>query len=265
MKITKQQYATLKEQTEFKKSAIKYADCTTFLPSEEKAEVNKAKYLYEDDEEKGVLKRTIVLNTYNWLDSHGDVHLTGTFGKSISERGNKIPHLHDHVFQLDARVGKPIKFYEKEISWRELGASKTGMTTALFMESEIRKSFNERVYADYLKNEIDQHSVAMRYVKVELAINDGDEYPKEKAVWDKVIGLLGNRKQAEEQGFFWAVSEAALIEGSAVLLGSNELTPTLGGKTQPLKSTEKEEDEPSIVDTRKLVEEINKLSTKIKN
>jgi len=263
MKINKAHYERLKEQTEFKKSAIKYADCISFMPTEEKGEANKAKYPYENDEEKGVLKRTIVLNTYNWLDSHGDVHLTGTFGKSISERGNKIPHLHDHVFQLEARVGKPIAFYEKEISWRELGASKTGMTTALFMESEVRRSYNEKVYNDYLKNEIDQHSVAMRYVKVELAINDGDEYPKEKAVWDKVIGLLGNRKQAEEQGFFWAVSEAALIEGSAVLLGSNELTPTLGGKAQPFKSTE-QEPEPSV-DTQRMVQLINELSTKIKN
>ncbi len=265
MKVSKELYARLKEQTEFKKAAaLKYADNTTFLPEEKREGASKGRYLYEDDEEKGVLKRTIVLNTYNWLDSHGDVHLTGTFGKSINERGNKIPHLHDHVFQLDARVGKPISFSEKEISWRELGASKTGMTTALFMESEIRKSFNEKVYNDYLKNEIDQHSVAMRYVKVELAINDADEYPKEKAVWDKVIGLLGNRKQAEEQGFFWAVSEAALIEGSAVLLGSNELTPTLGGKTQPFKSTEVEP-EPSTVDTQSLVKAINKLSTTLKN
>ena len=263
MKISKAQYEKLKETTEFKKAAaLKYADNTTFLPEETKAGASKGRYLYEDDEEKGVLKRTIVLNTYNWLDSHGDVHLTGTFGKSISERGNKIPHLHDHIFQLDARVGKPTSFYEKEISWRELGASKTGMTTALFMESEVRRSYNEKVYNDYLKNEIDQHSVAMRYVKVELAINDGDEYPKEKAVWDKVIGLLGNRKQAEEQGFFWAVSEAALIEGSAVLLGSNELTPTLGGKTQPLKSTDVEP-EPSKKDTR-LLEGINKLMKTLK-
>ncbi len=262
MKITKELYNRLKEETEFKKSVLKYADNTTLMPLEFKDATTKARYPYENDEEKGVLKRTIVLNTYNWLDSHGDVHLTGTFGKSISERGNKIPHLHDHVFQLDARVGKPSAFYEKEISWRELGASKTGMTNALFMESEIRRSYNEKVYIDYLNNEIDQHSVAMRYVKVDLAINDPDEYPKEYAVWEKVIGLLGNRKQAEEQGFFWAVSEAALIEGSAVLLGSNELTPTLGGKGQPFKSTD-HEPEPSV-DTQRLVEEINKLSTKIK-
>jgi len=91
MKISKAQYEKLKETTEFKKAAaLKYADNTTFLPEETKAGASKGRYLYEDDEEKGVLKRTIVLNTYNWLDSHGDVHLTGTFGKSISERGNKI-------------------------------------------------------------------------------------------------------------------------------------------------------------------------------
>src|SRR5688572_20271074 len=108
MKITKEFYNQLLERTEFKKAcAFKIADQTTFMPIGSEQVATKGKYAYSNDEEKGVLKRTIVLNTYNWLDSHGDVHLTGTFGKSISERGAKAPHLHDHVFQLDARVGKP--------------------------------------------------------------------------------------------------------------------------------------------------------------
>lgn len=269
-KIAKELYLKLLDKTEFKRASAlpKYTDFVNHLPLAVKdGGANKAsRYLYENEEDKGILKRTIVLNTYNWLDSHGDVHLVGTFGKSISERGNKIPHLHDHLFQLDARVGKPIKFFEKEISWRELGASKTGMTTALFMESEVRRSYNEKVYEDYLHDEIDQHSVAMRYIKLELAINDPDDYPKEYAVWEKVIGLIGNRKAAEEQGFFWAVSEAALIEGSAVLLGSNELTPTLGGKAQPSKDTVEAE---PLNNTRKeknpkVLEELNKLSETLK-
>ena len=41
------------------------------------------------------------------------------------------------------------------------------------------------------------------------------------------IDKLGNPEQAEEKGYFWLVREAKLIEISAVLLGSNELTPTL--------------------------------------
>lgn len=244
-----------------RKSAIKHADvCDVGLSEIEQYTTKASKYLYENNKEAGTLKRTIVLNTYNWMDSHNDVHLSGVFSKSIKEKSSMIPHLHDHVFALDARVGKPISFSEKQISWRELGIGKTGMTEGLFMESEIRKSYNEKVYDDYLNDEIKQHSVAMRYIKMALAVNDPEEYPNEYKVWNDVIGLLGNRKAAEAQGYFFAVYEAALIEGSAVLLGSNELTPTLG-KSEPLVCTQKDESE----DTRNagLLEAINKLSTLI--
>jgi hypothetical protein len=246
-----------------RKSVIKYSDCVTIPFETTKEFTTKAKYPYENDEEKGILKRTVVANTYNWLDSHGDVHLDGTFARSISN-GSRKAHLHDHYQQLDGRVGKPISFSEKEISWRELGQGKTGMTQALVMETEVRRSLNEKVYQDYLNDEVDQHSVGMQYVKITLAVNDEDNYPNEYKVWKDVIGRIGNRAKAEEQGFFWAVSEAKLFEVSAVLFGSNELTPTLGGgKSQSVKSTEFVLEEPSN-DTR-LLEALNKLSIKIKN
>lgn len=221
-----------------KKSVVKFSDpCTLPFTVEKRIHiVDKAKYAYENDEEKGILKRTIVANTYNWLDSHGDVHLNGLFAKSISDGGKKA-HLHDHIQQLDGRVGKPLNFSEKEISWRELGQGKTGMTMALLMESEIRKSYNPEVYLDYLNDDIDQHSVGMQYVKLALAINDEENYPNEYKIWKENIGKLGNKNDAEDQGYFWAVSEAKLFETSAVLFGANKLTPTLGSKSQPEKST----------------------------
>jgi len=260
MKIDKRKYEELLEIKDLKKSSIKYADIVSGVPMPELEGTTKGKYLYEDDEDKGILKRTIIANTYNWMDSHSDVHLSGVFSKSIAERGAKIPHLYDHKFELTARVGKAIKLEERQISWRELGQGKTGMTEALFLESEIRRSWNDKLFADYLNNEVDQHSVAMQYVKVALAINDEDEYPKEYQVWAEHIGKVGNRAQAEAQGFFFAVSEAKLIEVSAVLLGSNELTPTLGTKFQagqPLENA----DEP-LKDTRLLeaIKQINYLT-----
>jgi len=261
MKIDKRKYEEILAQKELRKlGAVKLADSISGIPTVDKIESAKGKYLYEDDEEKGTVKRTIIANTYNWMDSHSDVHLSGVFSKSISERGSKIPHLIDHDFKTVSKVGKILKSYESQISWRELGQGKTGMTEALFIESEIKRSWNERIYNDYKNNEIDQHSVAMQYVKVALAINDEDEYPKEYQVWAEHIGKVGNRAQAEAQGFFFAVSEAKLIEVSAVLLGSNELTPTLGTKFQagqPLENA----DEP-LKDTRLLeaIKQINYLT-----
>src|ERR1044071_285585 len=92
-----------------KKSATKFTDIVAispFVPFEKDDVAIKAKYPYENDEEKGVLKRTIVANTYNWLDSHGDVHLSGIFSESIKQKGTKVFHLKSHIQDWDAKVGK---------------------------------------------------------------------------------------------------------------------------------------------------------------
>ena len=202
-----------------------------------KAEEGSGQWLYKNDIEAGVLERTIVANTYNWMDSHDDVHLDGIFSKSIGERATRVPHLHDHIFQLDARVGYTTGLFEKAVNWRTLGIDMEGATTALVAESKIMKALNPTVYEDYLNDRVDQHSVKMAYIGIKLAINDKD-FEEEYKVWQSVIDKLGNAEAADKQGYFWAVYEAKLFEYSAVLLGSNELTPTLTNKFQPGKTTE---------------------------
>jgi hypothetical protein len=222
-----------------KKSAIKFADPIQLAPTWAKDEVpvTKGKYLFEDNVDTGVLKRTIVANTYLWMDSHSDVHLENTFTNSIAQKASRpAPLLLDHNFSMLAKIGRPIAYSEREISWRELGQGKTGKTIALMLEADILKSYNDRIFNEYLDGQVDQHSVSMRYIKLALAVNDGETYPNEYKVWADNIAKLGNRPAAEAQGYFWAVSEAALNETSAVLAGSNELTPTLGSnKTEPLE------------------------------
>lgn len=207
---------------------------------------NKAiKPVYSNDKEAGVLKRTIVANTYWYMDSHSDVHIgkgdqedgSSLFTEAITKKSaNKIPPIDQHNWSLDGRMGKTLKLYEDKISWRALGLGRTGMTEALFAEAEIHKSRNESRYNDYLNDEVDQHSVGMRYIDVQLAINDKDEYPKEHAVFQKFISRIGNRPEVEKQGFFFAVLKADIREYSAVIAGSNDLTPTLStGSGEPVK------------------------------
>ena len=171
------------------------------------------------------LERTIVGNTYLWMDSHEDVHAKGCFSKSIKENKN-IFHLHDHEFKITAKVGEPLKVYEQEIAWKDLGVEKEGNTQALLMDTEILKEYNSQIFAEYKSNKINQHSVGMVYVKLDLAVND-EEYEEENKVWLDNIDAIGNKEIAEEKGYFWLVREAKLIEISAVLMGSNELTPTM--------------------------------------
>jgi hypothetical protein len=187
-----------------------------------------------------VIKRTLIGNTYNWLDSHGDVHVGSTFSKSIGERVGKIWHLHDHIYQLTAKVGTPQNVYEKEIKWSDLGINKAGKTVVLMMDSNIEKAKNDQIFGEYKAETIDQHSVGMYYVKIFLAMDsDEPEHSQYKETYDKYIDGIGNKEEVEKKGYFYAVLEAKLIEISAVLEGSNILTPTLGVKgIEPSKDTQ---------------------------
>lgn len=247
-----------------KKSIIKRTEggISLTLPSERISTVeNKGlKTLYQNDKEHGVLKRTIVANTYWWMDNHSDVHLSGTFSDSIKGRESKVFPIDQHNYSLDGRMGKTLALYESQISWKSLGVARPGMTEALFADAQIEKERNERRYKDYLNDEIDQHSVGMRYIDIQMGINDEDEYPKEYAVYQKFINRIGNREQVEKQGYFFAVGKASLLEYSAVIAGSNELTPTMG---QNAGATGKQESAGATRD-KQLLEALKKFETKTK-
>ena len=249
MKVTGKIFATKKEEIdylvkhnkeiiEFKKAVVKHTTPTT--TEAENSPTFKALSTSKENDTDSIIKRTVIGNTYNWLDSHGDVHLEGTFGKSISERQNKIWHLHDHEQKITAKVGIPSKIYEAPVEWSDLGIKKAGTTTALMMDSDIRKDYNNLIFQEYKDGNIDQHSVGMYYVKIDFAVNDKD-HKAEFKTWNDNIENIGNREKAEELGYFYAVKEAKLVEISAVLQGSNELTPTIEAKDiEPEQSTQTE-------------------------
>lgn len=227
---------------DLKRRERKFAD-PVILPAvwSPKKVANKA-YAYNNDEAAGELVRTIVANTYMWMDSHDDVHLNNLFARSLKMNRKLAPHLHDHVFELSARVGNPISYTEESVPWKDLGVDLAGDTMCLLLVSQVLKEYNSQIYGDYLKDRIDQHSVAMSYVGIQLAMNS-EEYENAYKVWQQWINQIGNREQVIEQGYFFAVDEAKLYETSAVLLGSNPLTPTLGGDTST-SSKESTKEEP---------------------
>ncbi len=109
------------------------------------------------------------------------------------------------------------------------------------------------MFEQYSKGYVTQHSVGMRYVKIVMCVNsDKEYYGAEKEAWDKYYPLIANKDVADKYGYFWAVKEAKIIEGSAVLCGSNPVTPTLENnlKSEPLAGTRNKHNEPSN-DTRK--------------
>jgi len=96
----------------------------------------------------------------------------------------------------------------------------------LIYEAVISKSRNEEMFKNYLNGWVLNHSVGMRYYKLLFCYDSSDsEYSQNKENFDKYYDYVLNKDDVGE--YFWAVLEAKNIEGSAVVKGSNFLTPVL--------------------------------------
>lgn len=231
-----------------KKSAIKNADsfcfnASTVLSSEKpysaiKEEINANNGIPDS------LNVKVVINTTNFLDSHGDVHINGIWNKTLKDNKSFL-HLQEHEREFDKVISDDAKGYVKTMSWAELGLPYQGTTEALIFESKIEKKRNEFMLNQYANGWVKNHSVGMRYVQLDIAINSEAEWDKnEKANWDKYYPLIANKELADDKGYFWVVTEAKIIEGSAVVMGSNSATPTLSNKETVIGDEEKKELEP---------------------
>ena len=250
---------------EQKKATLKEADTIPYLAAPKqlaKADATKAAIGTttldaggEDepmDEEEPLIKASLVINTTNVIDSHLDVHIKGIWKKCLNEKKN-FYLLQEHSMTFDHVITDAVTAYTKSIAWSKLGAPYEGSTEALMFDVEIDEDRNEYMYEQYQKGFVKQHSVGMRYVKIFMCVNSSDKYwAEEKANWDKYYSEVVNKEIADEYGYFWAVTEAKIIEGSAVVMGSNPWTPTITikntnepsdddqdtQKTEPLDSTQ---------------------------
>lgn len=245
-----------KELMSLKKAVTKQADSffaspTLFSTHREKA--TKA----ESQEEISGLKLRLVINTTGILDSHNDVHIKGLWKKTLKEKKD-LYLLQEHKLLFESIITDKVQASVKEYSWKDVGLNKEGNTEALIFDVELDEDRNPFMYKQYQKGYVKQHSVGMRYVDIHLCVNTDDKWAKEeKENWDKYISEVINKEQAEEQGYFWAVTQAKLIEGSAVVLGSNPITPTLtNDNDEPLKNTQQnKEDSREITINAKEVED----------
>lgn len=223
-----------------KKSERKRADAFAIqkLFVNEKGDIVKA---YEPiDNTASVIKATNIINTTNWLDSHDDVHIPGLWKKSL-DQNKELYLLQEHEMTFAGIITDQVKAYTRKYSWVDLGYDAPGVTEALVFESTIDNERNPFMFDQYRKGYVKNHSVGMQYVIIELAINESDEYYKEEfAVWNKYINQIANKEDAEAQGYFWAVKEAKAIEGSAVPVGSNRMTPTQSVERIKSESTEEQ-------------------------
>jgi len=270
-KFLKDNKSTLERQ---KKAETKHSDSVVFVNGKRAAlEVTKG---VGESENPNELKVKVVINTTNLLDSHGDVHQVGIWNKSIKDNtGILFCQEHRMAFEKIIADGDELKVSVQTFSWKELGFNLQGNTQALVFDALIKLDRNPVMFKQYANGWVREHSVGMRYVQLVMCVNSEKEYyGAEKEAWDKYYPTIANKEDADKKGYFWAVKEAKVIEGSAVPKGSNYATPTLEvGKTdtieglkqrikelekkgKPSEDTSEQNNEPSE-DTRK--EEIRKF------
>lgn len=220
-----------------KRSEIKHSDVVEYSP--ELINVSKA--------EKGEsLKVSVAINTANVLDSHGDVHMNGIWNKTVKE--NKNPYLlQEHQMKFDKIISDKVTAKVETMNWKALGVNAVGSTDVLVFDAELDEDRNPFMVKQYRKGWVKNHSVGMQYVKIKLAIND-PEAKEEFEEWTKTIDKIVNKEMAEKLGYYFTVYEAKMIEGSAVPIGSNTVTPTLSMSDkdiEPSKDTQDKEEKPS--------------------
>lgn len=242
-----------------KKSIIKHADecyCAPLYVNEKGQLISKAE-IQETQIDPTKLKVVAVINTTNWFDSHCDVHIPGLWKKSLSDNKKSGFYLLDsHQRGFPDVIAEGCQGEAKTMSWKDLGLPIIGTTEALVFTGIIEQDRNEYMFGQYQKGYVKKHSVGMRYLKMVTCIDDED-YPVQKENWDKYIEMVANKDDATASGYFWAILEAQVIEGSAVLFASNCVTPTLetgilGTKTEPPLSTQ---NQPPPFDLMKAIKE----------
>jgi len=188
-------------------------------------------------------KVAVVLNTYNYLDSDGEVLCDGAATKSILERGvgsssvAKIKFAKDH--DLTQLPGKFIELGENNLTYGGVamkcisGVVKMADTT---LGRDTLKNYLEGVY--------DNHSIGFQYLQRDFINADAHGNSAEAKAWNQMRDSLINpdalktlrpvmdwMSENEGKTGVYMVKEIKLYEGSVVAFGANSMTPYLGTKS----------------------------------
>jgi hypothetical protein len=231
----KEVFAWLKENEDdilyAKKSEFKTMDfqAPSILQTDAPLETYKGISKGAEDSDPTEIKVRAIINTTMVRDSHKDVHINGIWNKSLKEN-TRIKFLQEHKMTFDSVIADKddLKAFTKKYDWKQLGYDVEGKTEALVFDATIKQSRNPIMFKEYKDGNVDNHSVGMYYVEMKMGFNSKDEDDEAyKLIYDKYIDDIANKEEVKKDGFFFAVTQAKVIEGSAVPMGSNPITPTL--------------------------------------
>jgi len=236
---------------QLKKSAIKSKDCDFILSekTEAKKEDTGTKKLEFGDAVK------VAMNTAYYVDYDLDMGIEGTWKRSVDQQNGKTFHVVNHELKVGSVVAYPndVSLTLEKVAWTKLGKNYAGETEVLVFESKMSEKTQKDAFMAYRDGDPVQHSIRLRYIQLEMAMNSDEPSDKEeKAVWDKYYPLVVNKEVPDESGYFFVMKESQVFkEGSTVLLGANEMTPQMKEniihgthQNDPSKDTHSENDPP---------------------
>ena len=186
-----------------KKAIVKYTDSVSvksFSNDQVKTDTTKELSSFDWMKEGYVYP---VINSTGYMDSHSDVHLSSIWNKSAQEKNGRIVWDSNHELKIGSEVAYPkdVNIMLKDMRFSDLGYDSNKQTTALIFEVQKDAIVNKSIIDRIDKGVSTQHSVRMRYVKIEFAMNsDEEEDQLYKMRYDKYIEAIANKEKAEDQG-----------------------------------------------------------------
>lgn len=185
-----------------------------------------------------IIEVKAVINSTNIIDSHLDLHMPKLWNKTVSDNPYSH-HLKQHENKFESIISNKAKSFNEKSNFNLIGLEKDFATTINLNQFALPRDKMPFMFDAYKNGEVTQHSVGMLYKNIDIAYYDEDS-EKNMAYFEEAKKNAVNPEVADEYGYVWVVYEAQKREGSAVVFGSNSVTPTLYVKNyEPSTSTRK--------------------------
>ena len=191
-----------------------------------------------------------VINSCYFFDSHGDVHITGLWDVSARDQKGKIHYIINHELEIGKVIAYPndVEPFVTTVAWKDLGYDYQGSTQVLVFKALLSEASNEDFKKAAIQGVPLQNSIRMQYISMTLCVDsDNDDFKQERENFYKYLPDIANKQDVLDEGYYWAITEAKIyLEGSAVLRGSNPITPLLTSDPSN-QDSQKDEKDPTIV------------------
>lgn len=180
-----------------------------------------------DEKEKKIRVEGVAV-TAGILDSYNTMFTRSCLDKN---KNRNLVFTSDHIRDFAHLITNEAITSVKDVERKDLGIEGEGTIGSLVFNAEFEEDDNEQMFRAYKKGMVKQHSIEFKERDYNFCFKDGDVH--DKANWDKFFTQLEpeSRAIADERGWFVAYDDADIMGVSAVLYGSNKLTPTLSARS----------------------------------